>query len=81
MYFGSLDHNVYAVSLAEGQKVWNFNTNGAVASTPLVMDGRVYIGSFDRKFYALDANTGAEVWATPFAADNWFWTKAVSDGS
>ena len=80
VYFGSLDHNVYAVTLSEGREMWRFKTNGAVASTPLVTDGRVYIGSFDRHFYALDATTGAQVWASPFKADNWFWTRAVSDG-
>ena len=80
VYLGSLDHNVYAVSLDEGEEQWRYATGGAVASTPLVADGRVYIGSFDRHFYALDARSGAEAWATPFRADNWFWTTAVSDG-
>lgn len=80
VYFGSLDHNVYAVTLDEGREIWRFATKGAVASTPLVMDGRVYIGSFGRHFYALEASTGAEVWPAPFTADNWFWTRAVSDG-
>ena len=54
VYFGSLDHNVYAVSLKDtgslraGDEMWRFETDGAVAATPLVMNGRVYIGSFDR---------------------------------
>jgi outer membrane protein assembly factor BamB len=81
VYFGSLDHNVYAVTLDEGREIWRFKTNGAVASTPLLMGGRVYIGSFDRQFYALEASTGTEVWFSPFKAENWFWTNAVSDGA
>ncbi len=87
VYFGSLDHNVYAVSLKDtgslraGDEMWRFETDGAVAATPLVMDGRVYIGSFDRKFYSLDAFSGQEAWAEPFEAENWFWSKAVSDGA
>ena len=80
VYFGSLDQNVYAVSLSEGRELWRFPTNGAVASTPLIVGGRVYIGSFDRNFYALDAATGVEAWAAPFRAQNWFWTRAASDG-
>ena len=86
IYFGSLDRNVYAVALKDtsnhnaGDLVWSFVTNGAVASTPLVTAGRVYIGSFDHKFYALDAGTGEAIWPAPFTADNWFWTKAISDG-
>ncbi len=87
VYFGSLDHNVYAVSLKDtgslraGDEMWRFETDGAVAATPLVMNGRVYIGSFDRKFYSLDAFSGQEAWAEPFEAENWFWSKAVSDGA
>ena len=87
VYFGSLDHNVYAVSLKDtgslraGDEMWRFETDGAVAATPLVMNGRVYIGSFDRRFYSLDAFSGQEAWAEPFEAENWFWSKAVSDGA
>ena len=81
VYFGSLDHRVYAVTLDDGQEKWHFETGGAVASSPLIMNGRIYIGSFDRKFYSLDAETGAEVWASPFKAENWFWSTAVSDGA
>lgn len=80
VYFGSLDHNIYAVSLSDGREVWRFATRGAVASTPLIMNGRVYIGSFGKRFYALNASTGDPLWATPFLAQNWFWTRAVSDG-
>ncbi len=87
VYFGSLDHNVYAVAIRNmgahraGDEVWRFETEGAVAATPLVLNGRVYIGSFDRKFYALDASTGQESWAAPFEAGNWLWSTAVSDGA
>ena len=87
VYFGSLDHNIYAVALKDtgslraGDEMWRFETEGAVAATPLVMNGRVYIGSFDRRFYSLDAFSGQEAWPEPFEAENWFWSRAVSDGA
>ena len=87
VYFGSLDHNIYAValkatgSLRAGDEMWRFETEGAVAATPLVMNGRVYIGSFDRRFYSLDAFSGQQAWPEPFEAENWFWSRAVSDGT
>ena len=77
VYFGSLDHNVYAVRLSDGAEFWRFETEAGVASSPLVSNGKVYIGSFDRNFYAIDAATGVENWR--FTAENWFWGGAVTD--
>jgi outer membrane protein assembly factor BamB len=41
---------------------WKFTTEGAVISSPAVVDGKVYIGSYDKKIYAIDALNGALVW-------------------
>jgi outer membrane protein assembly factor BamB len=62
VYFGSSDHNVYAVDRDSGALVWKFATKGRVTGSPAVTDGRVYIGSYDSNFYALDAASGALVW-------------------
>src|SRR5215469_10946377 len=62
LYFGSNDHNLYALDAASGELRWKFATKGRVASSPAVGDGRVYFGSYDSNFYALDAATGAVVW-------------------
>ena len=84
VYFGSMDHYVYAVSLDQGTLLWKYRTGGAVVSTPLLLDGLVIVGSFDRKLYALKANTssreGELVWPQPFEGDDWFWAGPVSDG-
>ena len=85
-YFGSHDHNVYAVYLDEGRDTrekWRFATGGTVASRPLLFqdpNGKdmVIVGSFDKKLYALDADDGTVRWT--FEGDNWFWAGAVSDG-
>jgi len=93
VYFGSMDHYVYALTLEAGlnlskRLLWKYKTGGAVVSTPLLLDGpkgpMVIIGSFDKKLYALKARTsnpgGEMVWPQPFEGDDWFWAGAVSDG-
>ena len=62
VYFGSGDHNVYAVDAASGKLKWKFATGNVVHASPAVAGGAVYIGSWDRYFYALDAATGRLRW-------------------
>jgi outer membrane protein assembly factor BamB len=77
VYFGSLDHKLYAVDGATGESIWDepFETGGGIGSPPVVVNGVVYIGSFDSKFYAVDAATKEEKWV--FEAENWFWANPV----
>ena len=44
-----------------GEK-WRFKTGGAVKSSPVVVNGNVYIGSEDKSFYCLNEETGELVW-------------------
>ena len=62
IYFGSDDHNVYAVDAATGRQIWKVSTQGPVASTPAVAGGIVYFTSYDGKFYAVDAKNGKLKW-------------------
>ena len=62
VYFGSGDHNVYAVDEHSGGLRWKFATRGRVSSSPAVVAGRVYVGSYDGNLYALDAASGKLVW-------------------
>jgi eukaryotic-like serine/threonine-protein kinase len=62
VYFGSSDHQVYALDERSGTLRWKFATHGRVSSSPAVADGRVYVGSFDGAFYALDAAQGTLAW-------------------
>jgi len=82
VYFGSLDHKLYAVDIETGNLTltWDkpFQTGGGIASTALVVDGVVYVGSFDSKFYAVNAGNGTIKWVFD-GAGNWFWSKAVYD--
>ncbi|NQT71692.1 MAG: PQQ-binding-like beta-propeller repeat protein [Chloroflexi bacterium] len=82
VYFGTLEHGLYAVDLESGNEVWKKEFGGAITSTPLVVEDTVYIGTFENKFYALDASSGEAKWDQPFEAENWFYTTPVySDGT
>jgi outer membrane protein assembly factor BamB/tRNA A-37 threonylcarbamoyl transferase component Bud32 len=48
-----------------GAGPWVFETGDKVYSSPLVVDGVVYIGSNDGNLYALDAGNGSEMWRYP----------------
>jgi len=41
---------------------WVFTTEGAVISSPSVVDGRVYVGSQDQNIYCIDARQGFFIW-------------------
>lgn len=41
---------------------WVFKTNGAIWSSPAVVDGTVFVGSRDSNLYAVDAESGTERW-------------------
>jgi outer membrane protein assembly factor BamB len=79
VYFGSLDHGLYAISVVDGSPRWPspFQAGGSIVSSPLVVGGRVYFGSFDRKVYAVDTRSGTQVWS--FQGDAWFWSSPVVD--
>ncbi len=62
VYFGSGDHNIYALDAKTGTLKWKFTTGDVVHASPAVADGVLYIGSWDRYFYALDALTGKVRW-------------------
>ena len=61
-YFGSNDHYLYAVNLADGVQRWKFKTGSRVTSSPAVYNGYVYFGSFDGNVYAVDAKSGEQRW-------------------
>jgi outer membrane protein assembly factor BamB len=57
-------HGIYqgeGVPVLHGLK-WKFTTNGAVVSTPAVVDDTAYVGSNDHYLYALNVATGAVRW-------------------
>jgi outer membrane protein assembly factor BamB len=79
VYFGSDDHNVYALNAKTGAKLWNYTTGSAVSSSPALAKSVVYVGSDDYNVYALNASTGAKIWnyTTNFVVDS---SPALANG-
>ncbi|MCL2642529.1 MAG: PQQ-binding-like beta-propeller repeat protein [Candidatus Bathyarchaeota archaeon] len=64
VYFGSQDHNIYAVNAETGAKIWSFKTNYTIESSVAVTNGKVVTGAEDGYIYCLDAYTGKLLWKT-----------------
>lgn len=65
VYFGSQDHNLYALYTTNGSVKWHYPTGGMILSAPAVSGGFVYFGSTDRHIYALNAADGSLKWQIP----------------
>ena len=80
-YFGSLDHNVYAVDLSNGTQIggWPYETSGGIIGRPLLIDDQLVVGSFDRNLHGINVSSG--VGRVLVSADKWFWAGAATDGS
>ncbi len=55
------DGRVYALSLENGSKIWEFKGELGFVTTPAYRNGRYYIGDVTGVFYCLDS-AGKEVW-------------------
>jgi outer membrane protein assembly factor BamB len=62
VYFGSGDHNIYALDAKSGSLRWKFLAGDVVHSSPAIAGGVLYIGCWDGVLYALNAKTGQLVW-------------------
>jgi outer membrane protein assembly factor BamB len=82
VYFGSPDHNIYAIDSQSGKERWHFETGQVVAASPAIgTSGRIlYVGSLDNKVYAIDAISGKEKWTYNIDAAV-FGCPAVHDSS
>jgi len=75
----TLDGQIYQLDAASGAtQSWKYDAGVGFVSSPLVLNGTVYVGSFDRSLYAIPIGAQAPVWR--FQADNWFWAKPVVVG-
>ncbi len=85
VFVGSKDGKLYAFDAFTGEKVWEFQTGGAVDSSPAVSGGKVYAASRDGNLYCLDANLGTLQWyqnsggtniSSPLVANNYVYYGA-----
>ena len=79
--FAPFESTITADNVASVASSWTAATAGAVASSPSVVDGVVYVGSNDGKLYAFDAkgvtNCTATMCAPLWTATVWGYPKAV----
>ena len=67
IYFGSWDHNVYAIDVRTRKVHWRFRTDNRVVAAPAYAHGTIYVATDGGRLYALDARTGKYRWrATAF---------------
>ncbi len=64
------DTTLSTANAAQLTKAWAFTTGGAVAPSPTVVGGVVYVGSWDGNEYALDAASGNMLWKTFLGTTN-----------
>jgi len=65
-YIGDLDASVYALKIADGSKLWEYegdkkNISGFLGS-PAYRDGKIFVGDIDGALHCIDAKTGKQVW-------------------
>lgn len=63
---GTVDGRVLHVN-PEGELGWEVEVGGAVLSTPIPWEGRIFFGSSDKHLYCLEESDGSTVWS--FAAE------------
>ena len=76
--FPSLDHNLYAVDREDGGIQWIVDLGGAAASTPLLVDDRLYVGSFNKRFFEISLD-GYII--SSYETQNWVWGTPAMDES
>jgi outer membrane protein assembly factor BamB len=70
---------LHALDLKTGKAVWTMMTRARIDSSPVIVNGRIYVGSGDGKLYVVDATSGKTVFefeaGGPLTA-----SPAVADG-
>jgi outer membrane protein assembly factor BamB len=81
VYIGARDGFLYALSAADGHRLWRFDHQVSwVNSSPAVVGGQVYAGSSDGQFeQSVNAPTGAETWR--FQAKSTVWGSPAISGN
>jgi eukaryotic-like serine/threonine-protein kinase len=54
VYIGSHDHYLYALNRADGRLMWKYDAGSGIRSSPVEVDGIVYVGSDDGTLHAVN---------------------------
>ena len=57
-YVASLDKNLYAIGLENGEKRWNYVAGGRIFASPVVIEASIYVGANDGCLHEIDPKTG-----------------------
>jgi outer membrane protein assembly factor BamB len=68
VYAASTDENLYVLDASDGEELERAHV-GDVWSTPLLLDGTLYVGAMDGELHALDAETLEETWDGNFTTE------------
>jgi outer membrane protein assembly factor BamB len=85
LYFGSWDHNVYAIDAKTGKKIWSFGADNQVNTSAAYWKGRIFIATDGGTLYALSARTGRLLWSAQAQSkfgsrEFWYATPTVAYG-
>jgi outer membrane protein assembly factor BamB len=85
LFFGSWDHNVYALNAKTGKKIWSFGADNQVHTSAAWWKGRVFIASDGGTLYSLSARTGKLLWSAQSQSkfgsrEFWYATPTVAYG-
>jgi outer membrane protein assembly factor BamB len=85
LYFGSWDHNVYALDAKTGKKIWSFGADNEVNTSAAYWRRTVYIASDGGTLYALNARNGRLRWSAQSnssfgSREFWYATPTIAYG-
>jgi outer membrane protein assembly factor BamB len=81
VYVAGMGHYLYCLDAESGQVLWEREIGAAMAKSPTLEDGILYIGAFDGKVHAINADSGEPIEGFDFQAENWIWsTPLLADG-
>ena len=79
VYAPSMDHNVYAFDATTGDEVWTTDVDGAIAASPALEDGILYIATLNKEALAIDTADGSILWRADVEDFTWAAPTVIDD--
>ena len=81
LYVGSWDNGVHAINAKTGKRIWRFEADNEVNTSPAYWHRRIFIASDGGTLYSLNAKTGKLIWTgQPRAQEFFYATPTVAYG-